>query len=319
MLDILTITAPIFLLIGIGYLARWRGLLSPVQLSGVGTFVLYFSLPALVIKALTQSPLEDVINAHFLLAYGMGSLITLALVLYAARHFMRKPLGEAAIQALGMSASNSGFIGYPVAALVLGPVAAGKFLAMCMMVENLLIIPGALILAEAGQQRDVSAGVLVRHTLQRLARNPIMIGLAFGLTVAISGISLPSPIERVIEMLASASAPAALFVIGGTLYGLKLGGMWRDIVTIASGKLLLHPLLIISCFLALTLVVPDLDVMLLAGALLFASCPMISVYPLLGARFNMEGVGSAALMVSTLGSFITLSAAIWLVNQHLLN
>ena len=317
MFDVLAITAPIFLLIGIGYTARWRELISPVQLSGIGTFVLYFSLPALVIKALTQNPLEDVLSGSFLVAYGLGSIGTFALGLLVARRLQRKPLTEGALQALGMAASNSGFIGYPVGALVLGPTVAAKFLALCMLIENLVIIPLALILAEAGQQQGVRLGPLVRHTLQRLARNPIMIGLATGLTVAISGISLPVPLERVIEMLASASAPAALFVIGGTLYGLQLKGMVRDIASIATGKLLLHPLLVSGIFLLLIWFVPDIDTMLLAGALLFASCPMISVYPLLGARFGMEGVGSAALMASTLLSFLTLSTVIWVVSHHL--
>ncbi len=62
-----------------------------------------------------------------------------------------------------MSASNSGFIGYPVAAMVLGSPAA-MFLALNMLIENLLIIPLALTLAELGRQTgNASAGHCTRQ------------------------------------------------------------------------------------------------------------------------------------------------------------
>ena len=60
MLAILAITTPIFLLIGIGYIARWSGVIQRAQLQGVGIFVLYCALPALVIRALTQQPLGKI-------------------------------------------------------------------------------------------------------------------------------------------------------------------------------------------------------------------------------------------------------------------
>lgn len=47
---------------------------------------------------------------------------------------------------LGMSFSNSGFVGYPIALQILGPPAAAA-LAMCMIVENVLMFPLALVLA----------------------------------------------------------------------------------------------------------------------------------------------------------------------------
>src|SRR5690606_5964605 len=81
MLDIVAITAPIFLIIGAGYLAMASRLLNREQIQGIGTFVLYFALPALVIRALTQNPLSDVIQPNYLLAYGLGSLLVFSLAL----------------------------------------------------------------------------------------------------------------------------------------------------------------------------------------------------------------------------------------------
>ncbi|MGR2739964.1 AEC family transporter [Billgrantia sp. Q4P2] len=310
MLEILAITTPIFLLIGAGYLAMGTRLVNREQLQGVATFVLYFALPALIIRALTQNPLDQVLHTPYLLAYGLGSVAVFTFALLLTLGLQRKPLSEGAMHALGMSASNSGFIGYPVAAMVLGSSPAAVLMALNMVIENLLIIPAALILAEAGRQSGAGIVTVARKTLVRLVRNPILIGLAAGLALAVTDTSLPGPLAQVVDMLASAAGPAALFVIGGTLFGLQVRGMVKDVGQIVVGKLILHPLAVLGLF----LLMPTADPTLLAGALLFASAPMISIYPLLGQRYGMAGVSAAALMMSTLTAFVTLSAGIWLMD-----
>nr|WP_282103454.1 AEC family transporter [Halomonas getboli] len=299
------------MIIGLGYLARAGRLLDQQALQGIGTFVLYFALPALVIRALTENPLGEVFDPDYLLAYGAGSLAAFALGLGLTLRIERKPLSEGAIQALGMSVSNSGFIGYPVVAMALGPPAA-VLLALNMMIENLLIIPLALILAELGRQAGNGLRDTLRQTVMRLVRNPILIGLAIGVLLSASGQPLPTPLAKVIDMLAGASGPAALFVIGGSLYGLRPHGMALDMSQIAIGKLVLHPLLVLGAFLLL----PGIDPLRIAGALLFASAPMVSVYPLLGQRFGLDDIAAATLMVSTLASFVTISLVLWLI-QHI--
>lgn len=309
MLDILTITLPIFLLIGTGYLAMGIRLVNREQVQGVATFVLYFALPALVIRALTQSPLEEVLQKQYLLAYGLASALVFGLALLLTLAVQRKPLSESALHALGMSASNSGFIGYPVAAMVLGSSPAAVLLALNMIIENLLIIPMALILAEAGRQKGTGIGIIASNTFLRLIRNPILIGLAVGLALAVTETAIPRPLAEAIDMLAKAAGPAALFVIGGTLFGLRIHGMWGDIGQIVGGKLVLHPLVVFCLFMFM----PQADPGLLAGALLFACAPMISVYPLLGQRYGMADISAAALMAATIAAFVTLSVSIWLI------
>ncbi|WP_163575176.1 AEC family transporter [Halomonas faecis] len=309
MLDILAITTPIFLLIAIGYLAIAGRIITREQVQGVGIFVMYCALPALVIRALTQNPLEEVFTPQYLLAYGLGSLAVFGLGLLLTLAWQRQPLSNGAIQALGMAAANSGFIGYPVAAMVLGSPAA-VFLALNMLIENLLIIPAALILAELGNQSGAGLAETLRQTARRLGRNPVLIGLLIGVVIAVSGVPVPGPLARTIDMLASAAGPAALFVIGASLFRLQVKGLLGDVAQIVTGKLILHPLAVLGVF----LLMPEMDPTLLTGALLFACAPMISVYPLFGQRFGMGGVGAAALMVATLFSFVTLSVTIGLLH-----
>lgn len=304
MLEILAITLPIFLLIGAGYTATRSGLVGRDNLQGIATFVMMFALPSLIIRALTDYPLAEALNVGYLLAYGLGSALVFLLGLALSRARGHR-LEAGALHALGMSAANSGFIGYPVALMAIGPPAA-IFMALNMVVETLFIIPSALILAEASRQQG-GLGQVLRQTAARLARNPVLLGLLVGLTLALSGLRLPGPLQQVIEMLADAAGPAALFTIGGMLHGLKVRGMAADMGQVVVGKLLLHPLAVLACFLLL----PDPDPLMIAAGLLFACAPMISVYPLFGRQYGQGETSAAALMVGTLASFLTISLVLW--------
>ena len=78
---------------------------------------------------------------------------------------------------------------------------------------------------------------------------------------------------------------------------------------IVIGKLLIHPLAILAAF----LLIPDIEPIYFAGALLFAASPMISIYPLFGQRYGLGGVSATAMLVGTIASFFTLSLIIWLM------
>ncbi|WP_249976225.1 AEC family transporter [Vreelandella olivaria] len=309
MLAIFAITTPIFLLISAGYIARWSGLITREQMQGIGVFVMYFALPALVIRALTHHPLEDILQLNYLLAYALGSVVVFGGGLFISLKHQRQPLNASAMQALGMAAANSGFVGYPVAAMVIGSPAA-ILLALNMVIETLIIIPTALILAEMSTQQGTSVWKTVKQTALSLAKNPVLVGLFIGIFLAVTGLPVPSPLFKAIDMLANAAGPAALFVIGGALFGLQVKGMARDVGQIVVGKLILHPLAILIAF----LLVPGIEPIYLVGALLFSAAPMISIYPLLGQRYGLGGVSAAAMLVATVASFFTLSLIIWLIS-----
>ncbi|GAB3375276.1 AEC family transporter [Azotobacter armeniacus] len=311
MLQILSITTPIFILIGLGFFAVRFNLISREQIRGLGSFVITFALPALVLKALSNNPFQEVMNWQYLLAYCGGSLAIYLFGLLFALKVRREPLDTGAITALGMAVSNSGFVGYPIVAMLLGPAAAIG-LALNMLVENLLIIPLSLILAEAGRQQGSTAKVL-RETAKRLAKTPLIIAMLSGLLLSLLEARLPAIPGKVVEMLASASAPVALFVIGGSLYGLKLNGLFAELRMIAVGKLILHPLAVFLLFSLL----PDVDPVLMVAGVMFASSPMMSIYPIFGQRFGVEGRCAAALLFTTVISFFTISLLIGVMNPHL--
>lgn len=308
MLQVLTIILPIFLLIGVGFAAIRGGLFDAKDMRILGTFTITFAMPALIIRTFALNPIRDVIDLRFLAGYGAVSAVLFTATYLAARRLYTQPAARTAMQAMGASMSNSGFIGFPVATMALGATGASG-LAMCLLVENFLILPTALVLAEKSQATGRTTPEILTEIAGRLIRNPLVIAIFTGMALAVTGLSLPAPLFKAIDLLAGTAAAVALFAIGGILAGMKPGGQPKGIGLVALGKLILHPLGMLGA-LALW---PPADPALAKAMLIFASAPMIAVYPIIGGRYGEEAFCAATLFVTMIGGFITLSTVLFLV------
>ena len=194
--------------------------------------------------------------------------------------------------------------------LTLGPV-AGVVLALNMVVENLLIIP--LLLAVAGSEGSPGQWrQALLQTLRGLLRNPMIWGIVGGFLVSLSGLHMPEPVSRTVNLFSAASGALSLFVIGGSLVGLKPEGLRGTLAQIALGKLIVHPLLMAVVLLWL---IPVADPALRTAALLTCAMPMMGIYTILAQRFGHGAISAAALLVTTVLSFFTLSGLLWVLRH----
>ncbi|MBV5273011.1 MAG: AEC family transporter [Lamprocystis purpurea] len=139
MAAIIAITAPIFLLIALGFVAVRADWVPREGALAMGRYVLRFALPALVFNALAKRPLGEMLVPQFLVVYAGGSLIAFTIGMAVSTALRRtRPLGNAFF-GMGVSMSNSGYIGYPLVAQLLGADALIA-VAMTMLVEILLIM-----------------------------------------------------------------------------------------------------------------------------------------------------------------------------------
>lgn len=312
MLELVNLTGPIFALIALGWLGVRGGLLERAQLPALGRFVMVFCLPALLLRALGQRDPMEVANGRYLLAYAAGSLLALGAGLLWARS-RGQPRDRAAITAMGMSCSNSAFVGFPLALQLVGPEAAVAF-ALTMVVENFLMIPLCLAIADSAAARHEPVHRAIARAMWGLRKNPIVLGLAAGVLLGglrtHAGLVLPQVLQKAIELMASASAGVSLFYIGGALVGLDAGqGLKTHVATVAAGKLLLHPLAVAAALWTLGPVAPPL----LWAAVVMAGAPMLGIYPILGQRYGLQAINAACMLGATLGSFATLAGVIALL------
>ena len=318
MLDILAITGPIYITILIGYLTTRQGIFAKSDMRVFGKYVINLALPALLFNALSQRQIGEILNLSYVVAYLAGSLIVLGLGWLWCRRWAHLNPTTSTFYVMGMSCSNSGFVGYPILLLTFAPV-AGVALALNMIIENFVMIPLLLALAEHERNAAGHWYHVVGRSLARLATNPLIIGLVAGTLVSLLGWKLPELLARTVNLFALSSSAISLLVIGGTLVGLPMQGMVRQITPIAVGKLLVHPLAVFLAISALPLLgLTPMDASLRTGAVLMAAMPMMGIYPILAQAYGQEDFSAAALLVTTVLSFFTLSGLLWVLRQALM-
>ncbi len=301
----LSTVLPLFLVILLGYAAIRSGYVRADQIGPIAGFVVRIALPALIFNAVTSVSPGDALNWPFIAGYAGASLLTLALGLAAGMLLFGLRVGPSAMMGLGMAGSNSGFMGYPLALSVMG-VAAAPMLAQCMLIENLLIIPLAMTIAEVAGGR--AGGSAMRRVLVSTVNNPVLPAVLVALAISALRIPVPAPVEQAIDMLSAVAAPVALFVVGGTIATTPFRGMLGQVSAVALGKLVVHPVLVLG---ALSLA-PGVDRLTMAGGLLFAAVPMMTIYPILGQRAGIGMMAASALVGATVASFATLLVAVHL-------
>jgi malonate transporter len=302
MLDIFLTTLPIYLLILLGFAAVRTGYIDGGHISGLSQFALKVCMPALIVSAIAMPREGGALNAAFFSAFLLGSVATLLVGFAAVRVLMRQSAPDSWVLAMGMSNSNSGYMGFPVASLFFGPEAAVVF-AMAVVIESAVTLPLATIAASASGEKGAKLGELLSNAARAIVRNPLIIAVCVAALVRSLGIQLGGPIEQTVRMLAVVSAPLALFVVGGTVARMSVSGHWRRTGAVAVGKLVLHPVLVA----AMLLVIPGVPQSLIPIGILFAAMPMVTIYPILAAPFGLSAVTSTALLVSTALSCITVS------------
>lgn len=308
MLEILAITFPIFALVALGYGSVRFGAFRPDDMRVLGLFVMNVALPALLFNAVAERSLTETLRPGYMAAFLAGGLATIAITWI---WFTATGTGPArkAIAVMGSSCPNSGYVGYPLM-LLLMPEHAGLILAMNLVVENFVLIPLTLLLLESSRLTQMRGGVWprVRAMLWGVLRRPMVLGLLAGIAVSLTGLSMPSGVTRLLNLLASSTGAIALFVIGGSLVGLPVVGNRALALQIVVGKLLLHPAMVILALALLPLVGLSLhDPDLQLAVVLSAAMPMFGIYALFAQGYGHEGIASLALLGATAGAFFTLT------------
>jgi len=313
--SVLAITAPIYLVAAIGYLCTRAGLFGRGDMWVFGKYVINLALPCLLFNAMSQRSVSEVLNPVFVAAYASGSVVVMLAGVAWARRFGGKRLSEAAILAMGMACPNSSFIGFPVVLQLFGPTTAGVGLALALFVENFLTIPLALAIAgsDAGDEEDGTRGRRIRAALVRslrsVARNPLIWGIVLGFLVALAGWRLPEPVARTVNIFAAACASLSLVVIGGSLVGTRIDRLRGDVLAVAFGKLLLHPLAVLVAVLLPPTMAHELQV----AVVVMSAVPMLGIYPILAQQHGHDSMAAAAHLGTTVASFLTLTSLLWVL------
>ena len=315
MLNIITALLPIFIVIAFGYAATRAGAFTLEGLSALGRFVISIALPALIFKALSEKRLDEVFIPAYLFGYAAATFLCFMIGLVISR-LLGQDLRGAAVTAVGQTFSNSAFIGYPLLLSVLGRDGgnnAGIYFSLNTLVENVLLVPMFLAIAESHTSGQGSFGQRFRAIILNMLRKPLIVALILGMIFSAFQWRLPAPIDKSISLLAGAAAPVAIFVIGCGLNGIKIQGNVVAITQITIGKLFLMPALA-TLFIWL---LGGSEEAIFAGALM-GGISMANTVAIFAQHYGYPNRGTVSMITTNVLSVFTLSA-IFLIHQAMVS
>ncbi|MGW0881712.1 AEC family transporter [Streptomyces sp. NPDC002671] len=203
--------AVIAVVIGVGYVLGRRG-----SLGGQGQEVLTglaFSVatPALLFTTLAKADLAVLFSSRLVVtALSTAAVSGVFVAVGAVRGW---GVGRTTIGALCSGYVNSGNLGIPIAAYVLGDA---SLVAPVLLFQVVLVAPVAVTILDLSGMGEKAT---VWQRLLTPLRNPVAMGSLAGVVVSAAGLRVPGPVMAPVTLIGNMSVPAALLAFGMSLHG----------------------------------------------------------------------------------------------------
>lgn len=300
------IVLPIFLLIGMGWLLRYEGRLSPQTLRENNFILYWFAMPATLLRGILGADMNVLHNPFFIIAVWLPYLLTIVIVWLVGRYGETKERFSTLI--LSAVRGNHFFAGIPIIHLAMGSVgveAATLILAFSLVVMQLLSI---------GSGQLALFGKLSRNTLKatglQLLKNPLFMTCLVGLLLIFSGLNHPPKwLQETLAILADVSTGMALLALGASLQIENVLKMLQAVWKIVFVKLILHPVVT-----GLVLFAFGLSTEMIQAGVLLAGMPVAINTGIIAQEMGMDTEYCAmGIAITTLCSMLSLPIWIYIL------
>lgn len=299
----LEVILPIFIVIGAGWLATWRGLMSDAMVDALMRFAQGIAVPLLLARSIGTLDLRASFDPALFVSFYSGAFAGFILGFAGAR-LLGRPATDAVAIGFVCMFSNSLLLGVPITERAWGSEAlAGNFAIIS--IHSPMLYTIGIIAMEIARSRGQSLPLhrLMQQVGRAIISQPMVIGIAAGLLINLAGNPLPEFVWSAINILAGAAIPCALFGLGGVLVRLRPEGDGRVIWMCVMLSIIVHP----AITWALGRGVFDLSVAQLRSAVMTAAMsPGVNAY-LFAAQYGAaRRVAATAVLLGTLGSLLTI-------------
>ena len=300
---LLDVILPVFLILGAGYAAAWRGLIDEAAVDGVMRFAQNFAIPCLLFRSMSRLDLGQSFDAGLLISFYAGAIGAGVLAYLAATLLFKRPKTDAIAIAFVASFSNTLLLGLPITERAYGADALASNYAIIAVHSPLLYALGITLMEMARSQgQGLAKTALTRRVVRSILRQPLVIGIMSGFAMNISGLPLPGVVGSALDMMVRAAIPAALFGLGGVLLRYRPEGDMKTITLLCALTLLVHP----AVTYALGRYVFGLSVEQLRSAVLTAAmAPGVNAFLFANMYGVAKRVAASTVLLATGGTIIT--------------
>ena len=296
------VIAPIFGLILIGFIVKFKKILSENDAQKLNLLCFHIFLPALCFNSTykTSAAAGDYWKLIAFITF-VFCLMTFLVFLIVPRFEPNKYRKGVDVQ--GVYRSNALLMGLPMAINFFGPDGA-----LPTVLSVGVILPFQNFFAVAALTHYISEdGNPLCHfkkTVVGIIKNPLIIGILLGLLFSAGGVYLPVLLEDMVSELAGVATTLALISLGATF---SFGGMVRNlrhVFWIGAGKLILYPAAAILLAVALNFSGPEL----IAVIAVFATPCGISGYSMAAATENDCELAGQLVVATSMAAVVTLTS-----------
>ena len=302
---LLDVILPVFLIIGFGYIAVWRGWFSQNGVDGLMKFTQNFAIPCLLFVAIARLDLGQTFEWRMLLSFYAGALSGFLLGLFGARFIFGRGWEDAVAVGFCCLFSNSVLLGLPLTERAYGADALEANYAIIALHSPFCYGIGITVMEIVRAKGQAGAGLPLR-VLKPMFSNALILGIALGFVVNLTGLSLPQTVNDGLDLMVRAALPAALFGLGGVLVSYRPEGDLRLVFYICAVALVMHPLITITLGAGFGLSVEATRSAVLTAAM----APGINTYIFANMYGRAMRVAATTVLVSTGLSILTVW--IWL-------
>ena len=303
MQTLLDVILPVFLVIGFGYVAVWRGLFPVSGIDGVMKFTQNFAIPCLLFQAIARIDLSSSYDPRLLGSFYGGAALCFALGILGARLLFRRDWEDSVAIGFCCLFSNSILLGLPITERAYGPEALAGNYAILSFHAPFCYGLGITVM-EFVRNRGQSGLSLLRNVSRAMFRNALVLAILGGFAVNLSGLPIPGVVDDALSLIVRAALPAALFALGGVLLQYKPEGDMKAILMVCAIALLVHPALVWSFGTMLSL--PQAGFR--SGVLTAAMVPGFNAYIFANMYGRARRVAASSVLIATGSSILT----VWL-------
>jgi malonate transporter and related proteins len=260
---------PVFGMIMLGLAFAKARIIDEQMGRGIGAFVFSVAVPALLFKTVSTIASTGGAPWGLWIAFYGGLAITWGATSFAARHFADLSESGGAAAAMAASFGNLALLGTPLALAHFGEQVAIP-LGLILSIHAPILWTAATLHRELSRHSGtLSVPKLFKDLFINLATNAIVLALALGSLWRATGLGLTPVVDKMLDMLAAASIPTALFALGVSLSAYSLRGRLGSMSVLIALKMLLLPFIVFM----FTRYVVEMPPLWTHVAILFAAMP----------------------------------------------
>lgn len=293
------LTAPLFVLVAIGYALTRTGRWPMSASDALTRFVFAVAIPVLLFRLMSEFARTPRVDARLLVAYFGAGLVVYGIGRLVAVALFRMDGASQSVFALGGIFSNVVLLGLPLAKITLGD-AALPAVSLIVVFNALLLWTLATVSVEWARHGSFSLRGLSK-TVVSVVLNPIVGSILLGTAYGFTGLGLPVFIDQTMALLGTAAIPLSLVALGMGLAGFGAAAGWRESAAMTVMKLVVHPLAVYAAARLLSL--PPLET---AAIVLVAALPIGANVYLMSRQFGvMTGAVASAIVFTTVVAAVT--------------